>query len=1222
MQMKNNMGIDLNQAREKGLSPLLEEYFLKPFRPVFRYHRSLSEEEKKVFQNILEDLTQINETSVEATLIKADDILKKGYLIAEKVLINFVTPIHKIPVKPDPPKKAFTFNLKSYRKAGLSKILKWKLLLKFRHIFFKYSDYLTDQNKEELHQMFTKLTQIPDQSDLTNPLFKIDETFQKISIIAKEAEQRYQHLKETKNSDLSERKLHQLLPRLGPGIKIIQDMQIEINMGVDLVGAREKGLSPVLEEYFLRPFRPVFRHYRSLSEEEKKVFQNILEDLTQIKEPSLEATLIKADDILKKGYLIAEKVLINFVIPSLPRKLRANVPKKAFKFSLQSYRKAGLSKMLEWKFLLKFGHVFFKYSDYLSDQNKENLNSTFLELAKADSTNLLTIDKIFQKISVIVKEAEQRYQSLKKTENSDLSEKRLLQLINKQSSNRQTLYDLQIKTNMGLDLIQAREKGLSLLLEEYFLIPFRPMFRYHERFSEEDKEVFQNILEDLTQIKETSLEATFIKADNLFKKGYLIAEKVLINFVTPVRKIKIKTDPPKKPFKFSLQPYRRVGLSNILEWQLLLKFGHVFFKYSDHLSDQNKEDLNRILSELAKADSTNLLRIDEDFQKISTIAKEAEQRYQHLKETENSDLSEKKLLQLIKNQGSNRQTLYDLQIKTNMGIDLTQAREKGLSRLLEEYFLIPFRLAFKYHRHLSKEDKKVFQNILKELTQIKETSLEATFIQADAILKKGFLIVEKALISFVTPSFSSRFKADVLKKTFKFNLNPYRKAGLSKILEWKFLLKFGHVFFKYSDHLSDQNKEKLHQMLTKLSQIPAQADPTNPPFEVDDTFQKISIIAKEAEQRYQSSKETENSDLSEKKLLQLINEPDPNRQTLYDLKIKANMGIDLTQAREKGLSPLLEEYFLIPFKPVFRYHRRLSEKEKQVFQNILEDLTQIKEPSLEATFIKADAIFKKGFPIAEKVFINFVIPSPIRKFRTDLPKKTVQKQEELKKLFNSNLQPYRKAGLSKILEWKLLLRFEHMFFKYSNHLSDQNKENFNSTLLELAKADSINLFTIDKIFQKISIIAKEVEQRYQASKEHDTSPVSTEERELLQLMNKQASSDEKTEQDLQIKQDMGINLAQARKKGLSPLLEKQFLITFGEMFLNYHMYFPPAEKQIFQDIVRDLTRIKKTSPEATSAQADVVLRRGYPAAEKAKRRTVGYNACYKIFETKFIQTEF
>ena len=76
------------------------------------------------------------------------------------------------------------------------------------------------------------------------------------------------------------------------------------------------------------------------------------------------------------------------------------------------------------------------------------------------------------------------------------------------------------------------------------------------------------------------------------------------------------------------------------------------------------------------------------------------------------------------------------------------------------------------------------------------------------------------------------------------------------------------------------------------------------------------------------------------------------------------------------------------------------------------------------------------------------------------------------------------------------------------------------------------------------------------------------------------------------------------------------------MFLNYHMYFPPKEKQAFQDIVRDLTRIEKTSPEATSTQADVVLRRGYPTAEKIKVRTSGYNTCYKIFATKFIQTEF
>ena len=356
-----------------------------------------------------------------------------------------------------------------------------------------------------------------------------------------------------------------------------------------------------------------------------------------------------------------------------------------------------------------------------------------------------------------------------------------------------------------------------------------------------------------------------------------------------------------------------------------------------------------------------------------------------------------------------------------------------------------------------------------------------------------------------------------LKERININLETLRKEGLTAVPGRMFLLRFGHVLFKYTNYLTDQNKKDLNSMLLKLAHTDSRSlNKTN------EIFQKISIIAKEAEQRYQSSEEVGKSEVSkkEKDALRLITKH--TSSTTYDYRMEQKMGLDLIQAREKGLSPFIEKYFLAIFKATFSYHKRLSKEEKQVFQNILEDLTQIKGIPSEATFIQTDAILKKGYPIAEKVLIDFIIPSSNKKFKTGMSKKNIPKNEELKKLFNSNLKPYLKVKLSEILEWKLLLRFEHVFFKYSNYLSDQNKKELNSTLLKLAKADSTNLLAIDNIFQKISIIAKEAEQKYQASKKHKTSPVSKEEGELLQLINKQADSDEKAEQDLQIKQDMGI----------------------------------------------------------------------------------------------------
>ena len=478
-----------------------------------------------------------------------------------------------------------------------------------------------------------------------------------------------------------------------------------------------------------------------------------------------------------------------------------------------------------------------------------------------------------------------------------------------------------------------------------------------------------------------------------------------------------------------------------------------------------------------------------------------------------------------------------------------------------------------------------------------------------------------AIGATVTPSYTALLEpyTQELKEKLNINLDTIRKKGLVVTPGRMFFLRFGHMLFRYSSYLSDQNKKDLNSILLKSA--PTHSEGLHTTGEI---FQKISVIAKEAEQRYQSSEGIEKPEVSKKEedILRLITKQ-AFEHIKYDRLIKQSIGIDLIQTREKGLSPLLEKYFLITFKPTFSYPKHLSEEDKEVFQNILEDLTQIKGIPSEATLTQADAILKKGFPIADKISGKFIAPS-LKRRKKDVPKPDTSKTKVSKTAFNLNLQHYRKAGLNKLLEWKLLLRFGHVFFKYSNYFSDQDKKELQLMISKLTRmpdqTDSINLFKVDEIFQMGHPIAKEIEQRYQSSKKHKPS-LSKEKKELLQLMNKQADSDEKAEQDLQIKQDMGIDLAQAHEKGLSPLLEKQLLITFGEMFLNYHMYFTEAEKQMFQNILEGLTQIKETSPEATSVQADVVLRKGYSAAEKAKRRTVGYNDCYKIFTTKFVRIE-
>ena len=323
--------------------------------------------------------------------------------------------------------------------------------------------------------------------------------------------------------------------------------------------------------------------------------------------------------------------------------------KESLDINLEFFRLRGLHSTQGRMFLLRFGHVLFRYTSHVSDQNKKDLNSLLLELARTNSNTFNKTGEIFQKISLIAKEVEQRYQFSLGLKNPKMSENEIdvALLITKQAFGH-TDYDYLIKQNMGIDLIQAREKGLSPLLERYFLVTFKSTFSHSKHLSEEGKQIFQNMLEDLIQIKGIPSEVTLTQADAILKKGLPIADKISEKFITPTLKKRTETALSKKVFKFDLKPYRREGLSKMLEWKLFLKFEHMFFKYSDYFSDQNKKDLHSVLSKLTHTDSTNLNQIDENFQKISLIVNEAEQRYQHLKETKNSDLSEKKAASINK----------------------------------------------------------------------------------------------------------------------------------------------------------------------------------------------------------------------------------------------------------------------------------------------------------------------------------------------------------------------------------------------------------------------------------------------------------------------------------------------------------------------------------------------------------------------------------------------